>query len=303
MIATDRARHSRPAPLTRAVVVKAVFTDYLAMTVGAAAYALSVSFFTAPNSIAPGGVTGIATMLNYLMYVPIGATALILNIPLFIWGVIENGTRFIFRTVIATATASLFIDLFTLIPLHYEGERVLAALFGGILSGCGLGLIFLRGGSTGGTDIIGRNLHVRYPYLSVGSVILLCDAVVILLAAIVYGSIENALYAVIAIFCSTKVIDAVVFGFSRDNGKLLIVITADPDRVSKALLTKADRGATVLTARGGYSGESRGVILCAAHPRDAYRVRSVINEVDPSSFIITAPASSVSGLGFTNSTA
>ena len=303
MIATDRARHSRPGSVTRAAEVRAVLTDYLVMTVGAAAYALSVSFFTAPNSIAPGGVTGIATLLNHLMLVPIGATALILNIPLFIWGVIENGTRFIFRTVIASATASLFIDLFTLIPVHYEGERVIAALFGGILSGCGLGLIFLRGGSTGGTDIIGRNLHARYPYLSVGSIILIADAVVILLAAIVYGSIENALYAVIAIFCSTKVIDAVVFGFSRDNGKLLIVVTSASEKVSEALIKKADRGVTVLSARGGYSGEARGVILCAAHPRDAFRVRSVINEADPSAFIITAPATAVSGLGFTNITA
>ena len=303
MIATDRARHRRPAPITRAAVVKAAFADYLVITAGAAAYALSVSFFTAPNSIAPGGITGVATMLNYLLMVPIGATALILNIPLFIWGVIENGTRFIFRTVIASATVSLLIDLFSLFSVHYEGDRILAALFGGILSGCGLGLIFLRGGSTGGTDIIGRNLNARYPYMSVGSVILLSDVLVILLAAVVYGSIENALYAVITIFCSTKVIDAIVFGFSRENGKLLVVITADPDKVSEMLLTKADRGVTILPARGGYSGNPRGVILCAAHPRDAFRVRAVINEADPSAFIITAPAGAVSGLGFTSNTA
>ena len=123
------------------------------------------------------------------------------------------------------------------------------------------------------------------------------------MAAIVYGSIENALYAVIAIFCSTKVIDAVVFGFARDNGKLLIIVTAAPDAVSAALLTKADRGATVISAKGGYSGEHRGVILCAVHPRDAYRVRSVISAADPSAFIITIPANAISGLGFTNDAA
>ena len=293
---TDRARHLRRSTLT--VRAGGVIRDYLVITAGAMIYALSVNFFTAPNNIAPGGVTGLATMLNHLICVPIGATALILNIPLFIWGAIEAGARFITRTVIASATVSILIDLVAIISFRYEGDRILAALFGGILSGFGIGLILLRGGSTGGTDIIGRNLHARFPYLSVGTIILLSDAIIIILSAIVYGRIENALYAVITIFISTKVIDAVVFGFSRDNGKLLIIITADPKTVARDLIHKAHRGVTVLKATGGYSGESRGVILCAAHSRDAYRVRSVISEADPTAFIITSTANAISGLGF-----
>jgi len=282
----------------RASRVMSVIADYLIMSVGAAVYALSVSLFTAPNGIAPGGVTGLATLLNHLLMIPIGATALILNTPLFLWGAIRSGAKFIYRTVVISTVVSLMIDLFSLIPFSYQGDRILAAIFGGLFCGCGLGLIFLRGGSTGGTDIIGHNLHARYPYLSVGTIILISDLIVIALAAIVYGSIENALYAVIAIFISTKVIDAVVFGFSRDNGKLLIIITSLPYDVSRALLIGADRGVTVIGAKGGYSGEDRGVILCAVHPRDVYRVRSYISSTDPSAFVITANASAITGLGF-----
>lgn len=273
--------------------------DYLIIVLGAAVYALSVAFFTAPNDIAPGGITGISTILHHLLYVPIGVTSLILNIPLFIWGAIKNGIRFIIRTVIASTLASAFIDGFSLLSLHYSGERILAALFGGILSGIGLGIIFLRGGSTGGTDIIGRNLHERFPFLSVGSIILIADAFVIILSAIVYKSIESGLFAIIAIFVSTKLIDAVVFGFSRDNGKLLIIITADADNLVRLLTRDADRGVTLLSARGGYTGAAKGVILCATHTRDVYRVKGHITASDPNAFIITANASAISGLGFT----
>lgn len=296
---TDRARHMRQRPHSFAAILTG-FTDYLIIVLGAAVYALSVSFFTAPNNIAPGGITGIATLLHYLIYVPIGTTALILNIPLFIWGAIKSGARFIIRTVIASSLVSVFIDLFALLSVHYEGDRMIASIFGGILSGIGLGIVFLRGGSTGGTDIIGRNLHDKYPFLSVGSIILISDAIVIVLSSIVYKSLESGLYAIIAIFVSTKLIDAVVFGFSRDNGKLLIIITADPERMAELLTHDADRGVTVLSARGGYSGAPKGVILCATHPRDVYRVKSHISTADPTAFVITTNASAISGLGFTD---
>ena len=281
-----------------AATVKAAFIDYCIIIIGASIYALSVVFFTAPNNIAPGGITGISTLLNYTIDFPIGVTTLVLNIPLLIWGAIENGARFICRTVVATALSSVLIDVFAFVPFRYTGEMILAAIFGGLISGFGLGLIFLRGGSTGGTDIIGRNLHQRFPFLSVGRIILICDVLVIAASAVVYGSIENALYAVIAIFTSTKLIDAVVFGFSRDNGKLLFVITSKPDEVRTVLL-EAERGVTLIPAKGGYTDEPKGVLLCAVHPRDVYRVRNCINATDPAAFVITATATAISGLGFT----
>lgn len=278
--------------------VRQYAADYCLIFLGAVLYALSVSYFTAPNDIAPGGLTGIATMLNHLFSIPIGTTVLLLNIPLFIWGAIENGRRFILRTIIATSLVSLLIDLFQLPDITYHGDRVIAAVFGGILSGTGLGFILLRGGSTGGTDIIARNLNRRFPYLSIGRIVLISDAVVVALSAVIYGNIENALYAVIAIFTSSKLIDAVVFGFSRDNGKLMIVITSMPDEVTSVLTTKVNRGVTVLSARGGYSHTPRGVILCAVRPHDAYRVKAAVTDTDGEAFMITVPATAISGLGF-----
>ena len=278
--------------------VKQYVLDYLVMILGAAAYALSVDFFTAPNDIAPGGVTGIATMLNYLFFTPIGAVSLALNIPLFIWGVIESGVRFMIRTVIAVVLVSGLIDLIALFGIAYQGDRIIAAIFGGILSGVGLGLIFLRGGSTGGTDIIARNLNRRFPYISIGTFVLLSDAVVVIMSAFVYGSLENALYAIITIFTSSKMIDAVVFGFSRDNGKLLIIITSKCDELTERLIGREDRGVTILSAHGGYSKNPLGVILCAVRPHDAYRIRSAVMETDEHSFIITTSANAISGLGF-----
>lgn len=268
------------------------------MILGAAVYALSVDFFTAPNEIAPGGITGLATMLNHLLNTPIGAVALLFNIPLFIWGAIESGRRFIIRTVIVTALVSVLIDSFSLLGIAYHGDLIIAAIFGGILSGAGLGLIFLRGGSTGGTDIVARNLNHRFPYLSIGSIVLMSDAIVVALSAVVYGSIENALYAVIAIFTSSKLIDAVVFGLSRDNGKLLIIITSLPDEVADVLTGRVNKGVTLLSAKGGYSHTEKGVILCAVRPHDAFRVNSAVMETDPSAFIITTTATAISGLGF-----
>lgn len=274
--------------------------DYLLILSGAAIYALSVDFFTAPNDIAPGGITGVSTMLNHLFMTPIGGVSLILNIPLFIWGALENGAKFMTRTVTAVALVSVFIDVTALFEISYHGDRITAAIFGGILSGTGLGLIFLRGGSTGGTDIIARNLNKRFPYISIGSIVLISDAVVVVLSAIVYGKLENALYAVIAIFTSSKLIDAVVFGFSRDNGKLLIIITSAYETVTDTITSKEDKGVTLIKAAGGYSKADLGVILCAVHPREAYRIKGAVLSVDDHAFIITTTATAVSGLGFTN---
>ena len=122
----------------------------------------------------------------------------------------------------------------------------------------------------------------------------------IIVSALVYNSIESGLYAIITILTSTKLIDAVAFGFARDNGKLLIIVTADPDDTAELLTRDADRGVTVITARGGYSGAPKGVILCATHTRDVYRVKSYIIASDPAAFVITANATAISGLGFTN---
>ena len=273
-------------------------TDYLIMFVGAVLYAASVNTFTSPNDIAPGGLTGVGTMLNHLFGLPIGIMILVLNIPLFIWGAVENGKKFLTKTVIATVFVSIIIDVMAPFSFKYEGDTLLAAIFGGLLSGVGLAFIFYRGGTTGGTDIIARNVHKHFPHVSMGTVILIADAVIFIAAAIVYQSIESALYAVITVFVSTKVIDTVVYGVAHDNGKLMFIITDKYEELSQAIIEQIGRGVTQLDAHGAYNNDSKKVLLCAVRPSQVHKTRVLVNTVDENAFIIVTTANTISGNGF-----
>ncbi len=275
--------------------------DYVVMFVGAVIYAASVNTFTSPNDIAPGGLTGIATMLNHLFSLPIGIMILVLNIPLFIWGAVENGKKFLTKTIIATVFVSVIIDVMAPFSYKYEGDTLLAALFGGLLSGIGLAIIFFRGGTTGGTDIIARNIHKHFPHVSMGTVILAADAVIFVAAAIVYQSIESALYAVITIFVSTKVIDTVIYGVAHDNGKLMFIITDKYEELSQAIIEQVGRGVTQLDAHGAYNNDNKKVLMCAVRPSQVHKTKVLVNSVDENAFIVVTTANAISGNGFASS--
>lgn len=278
--------------------VKTTVLDYLIIAAGAIIYALSVVVFTSANNIAPGGFTGIATMLNYLFSVPIGMFIFIMNIPLFIWGAYENGIKFLTKTIVGTLLVSIAIDVLTPIMPVYKGDTILAAIFGGILNGAGLGIIFYRGGSTGGTDIIAVNLHKHFPFLSTGKIIMLTDIVVLAAACFVYHSLESALYAGIAIFVSIRVIDAISYGTSRGNGKLMFIITNKSDEVTEVILNNLKRGVTLLDGEGAYSGEKKRVIMCAVRPQQVFKITKGIKNIDRSAFIIVTTAGAIQGVGF-----
>lgn len=273
-------------------------SDYAVIFLGAIVYALSVVIFTAPNNIAPGGLTGIGTVLNYLFDMPIGVVIFVLNIPLFIWGAIENGFSFLTKTIGGTAIVSVAIDILGIFVPVYTGDVMLASIFGGILNGVGLGLIFYRGGSTGGTDIISLNVHKHFPFISMGTIILASDAITIAIAGFAYGSIESALYAVIAIYVSTKVIDALVYGFSRDHGKTMFIVTEKYDEITDELFKTINRGVTLLDAQGGYSKEHKKVIMCALRPQQVYKVNNIVKSIDENAFTIVTTAGTISGKGF-----
>lgn len=275
--------------------------DYVIIFVGAVLYATSVNTFTAPNDIAPGGLTGVSTMLHYLFSLPIGVMILVLNIPLFIWGAIENGKNFLTKTIVATVFISVLIDVMEPFSFKYEGDTLLASVFGGLLSGLGLAFIFFRGGTTGGTDIVARNIHKRVPHISMGTVILSCDALIIASAAFVYHSIESALYAVITVFVSTKVIDTVVYGIAHDNGKLMFIVTDKFEELSKAIMEQVGRGVTLLDAQGAYSNDTKKVLLCALRPSQVHKTKVIVNSVDENAFIIVTTANAISGKGFASS--
>ena len=287
-------------PNSRLAKAGTLFFDYLVIFAGAVLYGISVAMFTSPNNVAPGGLTGVATMLNYMFSLPIGIMIFVMNIPLFIWGFIENGKGFLTRTLVATALVSVMIDVLTPILPAYTGDTILAAGFGGVLNGLGLGLIFYRGGSTGGTDIIALNLHKHFPFISTGTIILVSDILVLLMVFFVYHSIENVLYALLVIFISIKVIDAVSYGTSRGNGKLMFVISDNYEEVSANIMKNLKRGVTYLNGEGAYSGNDKKFIMCAVRPQEVYKITSGIKNVDPNAFIIVTTAGAIKGRGFVN---
>ncbi len=283
---------------------KLVFMDIVVILAGCVLYAVSISLFSAPNNIAPGGIVGISTVVNYLLpFLPIGMLTFVFNIPVFIWGWIELGWKYVSRSVITVALSSVLIDVLALDFIAgflkpYQGDAMLVSIFGGILSGAGLALIFWRGSSTGGTDIVSRIMHEKMPHVSMGNFIMIVDVCVITFSAVVYKNIDRALYALIFIFVSTRVIDMVLYGMSRNNGKLLFIVTAEYDKVSGEILTKIDRGVTLLNAEGGFKRDDKRVIMCALRPQQVHKATALIKKVDPEAFIIITTANAIKGRGF-----
>lgn len=278
--------------------VKTTLFDYFILAAGAVVYALSVVVFTSPKNIAPGGLTGVATMLNYLFSLPIGAFIFILNIPLFVWGAVENGLKFLTKTIVATAFVSIAIDALTPVLPVYNGDTILSAIFGGILNGLGLGLIFYRGGSTGGTDIVALNIHKRMPHISTGNIIMIADLVILVMVFFVYDSFESVLYAIVTIFISIKVIDTISYGTSLGNGKLMFIITNNYDEISKGIMNGLERGVTLLDGVGAYSGEGKRIIMCAVRPQQVYRIQNQVKKIDANAFMIVTKADTIQGNGF-----
>lgn len=272
--------------------------DLIFFVVGSCIYAVSVNMFTAPNKIAPGGVTGISIMLNYLFQFPIGMLSLLLNIPIFIWAIMEIGYKLVGKTMIATVFVSVAIDLVGKIVPAYTGNQMLAALFGGMLEGVGLSLVFMRGGTTGGSDLVARLLGRRIPHFSMGKLMLGVDLTIVLVSAFVYDSIESALYAVIAIFVSTKLIDSILYGTDTGTGKLLFIMSVKNDEIAQDILTDMDRGVTVLKSRGAYSGREGEVLLCAVRRYEVVKVKEIVRSHDKDAFMIIGDAGEISGEGF-----
>lgn len=272
--------------------------DYSIIAIGGVTYGISVVIFTSPNNIAPGGLTGIATVLNYLFSLPIGTFILLMNVPLFFIGYKIIGRGFLAKSIVGTIFVSVSIDLLVLILPPYKGDLMIVSIFGGILNGAGLALIFSRGGSTGGTDIIAALIHRKFPHISMGYIILASDVLIIALATFVYHSIELGLYAVISIFVSTKLIDIIIYGTSRNNGKMMLIITKKKKEILPELLSQVSRGVTVLKAQGGYSSSDIDVLICALRPEQVFKANEIAKTIDPDVFIIVTTAGTINGYGF-----
>ena len=265
----------------------------LGCIIGAAAYPL----FMTENRIAPGGLTGIATILNHLYGLPVGITSLALNVPLFLIGYRAMGKVFVFRSLVATVLFSVLIDILPFTTM--TTDPLLATLYGGILLGIGLGLILRGGATTGGTDMVARMVHRRFTFITVGSFLFALDFLVVTAAGLLMGTSE-ALYSLINIFLSSKVIDIVMVGFT--SNKACFIISSAWERITQRIMEEMDRGVTQLKARGAYTLTERPTLLCVISRTEVMALKHILREEDENAFVIIVEAHEAIGDGFSGLT-
>ena len=274
-------------------IVQAYIQIVIGSIIGAAAYPM----FLVPNNIAPGGLTGVATILNFLFHWPVGTVSLALNIPLFLIGYRTMGKIFAFRCLVATLLFSLLIDILPLKPVQVEPvlDPLLGTLFGGVLLGIGLGLILRGGDTTGGSDMVARMVHRRFNFITVGMFLFALDFLVVIAAAFTISG-EKALYALINIYVCSKVIDGVMVGFG--GNKACFIMTGAWEKVTQRVMDEVGRGVTYLEARGAYSGKSQPVVMCVTSRQEMTALKRIVQEEDEKAFMFITDAHETLGEGF-----
>jgi len=249
--------------------------------------------FFIPNHIAPGGITGVATLIHALTRFPVGSAVMILNIPLFLISFRKIGRSFVLKSLLATALLSMLIDL---IPVQaLTADPMLSAIFGGILMGLGIGLVIRAGATTGGTDMAATLLQKRINFISVGSVLLLLDFIVITASGFVFSP-QSAMYALISVFLATQVMDRTVEGL--ESAKAFFVFSAKTQEIASEVLATLQRGATLLHAKGAYSGREGEVLLCVVIRTQIPQFKSIVNAIDPGAFLMVTDVREAMGKGF-----
>lgn len=278
--------------------VKELSLDIIFILLSSAITAVGINMFTAPNNIAPGGFTGIATLLNYLYNLPIGAVTFIMNIPLVIWAIVEIGYKLVLKSFFSVLTASLFTDLSAPFIAPYKGDMILVSICAGVVLGFGFSLVFMREATSGGTDLIAKLLNNRIRFISMGKLMMFIDGLVVVISAFVYQKIENALYACITVFVCSKVIDSILMGTDIGSGKLFFIISEQNDLIAKRIITELDRGVTFLNSVGAYTMNDGKTILCAVRKYQIQKMHRIIKETDKNAFVIATEASEIVGESF-----
>lgn len=274
---------------------KRIFIEYLGIAVGSFLIALSLTAFLVPNRIAAGGVSGLATVIYYITSFPIGITMLIINIPLFFAGLKIMGISFGVRTVYGIVTLSVFTDLLQPHMTALTNDLLLASIYGGVLSGIGLGIVFRSRGTTGGTDMIASFLNY-FTGITVGEGLLIADGVVVALAGIFFN-LEVALYAAVTIYITSQTIDVVQEGLNYKKG--VLIISDKAEQINQMVVNELNRGVTEFEAKGGYTGNTREVLLCVISRSEVSELKSAITEIDKDAFVIISNVHEVLGEGFT----
>ncbi len=271
------------------------FFDIIKIIFAALLFACGLESFAAPQNIAPGGVSGIAVAVSALTGLNEGLLFLIFNIPLIIIGFIFLGKSTMLKTLISVVAVSVSADtLFAVLP-HYGGDRITAAIFGGLLMGAGLGITYTAEATSGGMDIINRILNRKFPHISIGIYTLIADFIIIAAATAVFKELESALYAIITVFVASRIIDWFVYG--GYEGVMLLIFSQKAKEIAEKFLQHG-KGVTMLSGKGAYSESRTDVICCAVHKNEYYKLKRIAKETDNSSFMIITSAKEVLGEGF-----
>ncbi len=265
------------------------------MTAACFCYAVAVSLFLDPNNLAPGGVTGIAIILNRTFQISTGLMFFVINIPILILGLWKFGFRFSLSTIYCTVLVSFFTDVLGKAET-VTTDPLLAALAGAVLSAVGLGGVFKAGATTGGTDIIIKLLRLKFPHMKTGALFLIMDVLIVTVSAFVFRNINTALYEGIAVFVTSFTLDLVLYG--RDGAKLIYIISDESEKITGRILEELDIGVTYVKGQGAYSGKEKKVIMCVIKKQLAPRAEEIVKKEDPQAFMIVTSATEIYGEGY-----
>lgn len=270
--------------------------EILKITAGCALFGLGFNLFLTPNDLNAGGLSGLAMILvRILGRGSVGVITAIMNLPLFALAGVKIGKKFFFGSLMGMALSAVFLDAFAFLPIPTT-EPLIGALYGGVICGVGLGIVFTTGVSTGGSDIVVRLLKLRYRNVPIGIIAICFDAAVAALTGIVFRDITVVLYSGVAIFISGKVLDAVVYRF--DYSKVALIISKEYEKIARAIGEKLDRGVTLLQGEGGYTHAETKVVLTAVKRQQLADLKQLVTEIDPAAFVILQEAHQVLGDGF-----
>ena len=269
----------------------------LLITLASLFYAVSFVWCFDPNGIAFGGITGLAQIVNRLFpAIPVGVTVIVLNIPLFLLGWKLIGGKLLVSSLYAMFISSVFIDLITPLYDWQPMDPLLACIFGGLLMGGSLGIVFLQGATTGGTDLAARLLKLKFKWLPMGKLLMGVDLAVIILVALFFQNLNTALYGLVALYISTLAMDGILYGL--DNAKVAYIISDHNKEIADAIVHDLDRGVTILQGQGAYTGADKQVLMCAFKQREIASIKAAVKGIDPDAFLIVCNAHEVLGEGF-----
>lgn len=269
--------------------------DYMTITLAALIQGAAISLFLDPNQLAPGGITGISVILSRLTGIGTGTWILLLNIPILTIGLWKFGLRFLLSTLYCTALVSATTTILSPFGAVTD-DKLLAALAGSILMALGIGWVFRAGATTGGTDIVIKLLKLKLPHLRTGALFLITDACIVTSSAFVFGDINLALYAGIAVAVTSFGLDRVLYG--RDGAKLIYIISDSYEAITQRLLQEMDIGVTHIRGFGAYSGKEKSVIMCVVKVQMAPRVEEIVKQEDAEAFMIVTSATEIYGEGY-----